>query len=282
MHCSPKEEQVPDNIQPPGNFLQLQDRLVAKIRQASSNALKTLGVLLIQRDGLIWKENSIFVPINLCGTILERCHDHPLACHFGVHKTTELVQQYFWWPGLANDCRSYVLVSTVCARSKNSRTRAWGLLQPLPVPDCPWQMLSMDFIVELPPSEGNTAICIVVDRLTKLAHFVALQVTPMAADTAWVFIKEIVRLHGVRSNLVTDQEVQFTSQFRRALCKTLHIKVSLSSAYPQTHGQTERTNLKQTLEQYLCYFMSYIQADCASLLLTAKFAYNNSCHSTTN
>lgn len=169
----------------------------------------------------------------------------------------------------------------VCAQCKTSKTRAWDLLQPLPVPDRLWQMLSMDFFMELPPLEGNTDICVIIDRLTKMAHFVALPSTPSAPDRAQIFIKEVVRLHGVPSDLVTDQEVQFTCRFWRSLCDCLHIEMSLCSSYhPQTNGQTERTN--QTLEQYLCCFTSYVQDDWASLLPLAELAYNNSCHSATN
>lgn len=91
-----------------------------------------------------------------------------------------------------------------------------------------------------------------------MAHFVALSGTPLAPDSALVFIKEVVCLHGVPSDLVTDCAIQFTSRFWRALRKFLHIGVSLSLAYySQMNSQTERTN--QTLEQYLRCFTSYMQ-----------------------
>lgn len=138
----------------------------------------------------------------------------------------------------------------------------------------------MDFIVELHPSEGCTAIFVVVDRLSKMAHFLPLKSTPSAMETAQVFIREIVRLHGVPMNIVSDRGVQFTSRFWKTLCEALKIERSLSSAYhPQTNGQTERTN--QTLEQYIRCFTTFVQDDWVSLLPLAEFAYNNATHSAT-
>ena len=138
----------------------------------------------------------------------------------------------------------------------------------------------MDFIVELPPSEGHTAIFVVVDRLSKMAHFIPLKKTPSAMETAQVFIREIVRLHGIPTNIVSDRGVQFTSRFWKALCQALKIELSMSSAYhPQTNGQTERTN--QTLEQYIRCFTTFVQDDWVALLPLAEFAFNNASHSVT-
>lgn len=138
----------------------------------------------------------------------------------------------------------------------------------------------MDFIVELPPSEDFTTIFIVVDRLTKMAHFIPLQGTPSATETASAFIKEVVKLHGIPDSIVSDRGVQFTSRFWRALCEALNIELRLSFAYhPQTNGQSERAN--QTLELYLRCFSSFAQDDWLSLLPLAEFSYNNSTHSAT-
>lgn len=211
---------------------------------------------------------------------LKMCHDDPLAGHFGVRKTYDLLKRDYWWPEMHTACQAYVQACPVCARSKTCRAKPSGLLQPLAIPDRPWCRISMDFIVELPPSEGQTAILVVVDRFTKMAHFLPLRGVPSAEETAKVFVQHIVRLHGVPEEIVSDRGVQFTSRFWKALCGSLGIHHVMSSAYhPQTNGQTERTN--QTLEQYLRCYTSASQSDWASLIPAAEFAYNNSVHSST-
>lgn len=136
----------------------------------------------------------------------------------------------------------------------------------------------MDFIVELPPLKGFTTIFVIVDRLSKMAHFMPLKGTPSSTETTSAFIREVVCLHDIPSNITSDRGVQFTFRFWKALCEDLGIEHSLSSAYqPQTNGQTERTN--QTPEQNLRCFSSFGQDDWASLLPLAEFAYNNSVHS---
>uniref|UniRef100_A0A8C5PTG3 Uncharacterized protein n=1 Tax=Leptobrachium leishanense TaxID=445787 RepID=A0A8C5PTG3_9ANUR len=118
---------------------------------------------------------------------------------------------------------------------------------------------------------------VVIDRFSKMAHFLPHTGIPTAAQTATLFIKEIFRLHGLPSTIISDRGSQFTSLFWKSFCKTLHMQQSLSTAYhPQTNGQTERTN--GTLEQYLRCFTSHLQDDWADLLPIAEFAYNNQIH----
>lgn len=111
-----------------------------------------------------------------------------------------------------------------------------------------------------------------------MAHFVPLMNTPSAMETARDFVKEIVRLHGIPTNIIFNRGIQFTSRFWKALCEVLKIDLSMYSAYhPQTNGQTERTN--QTLEQYLHCLTTFVQDDWVTLLPQAEFAFNNANHS---
>lgn len=136
----------------------------------------------------------------------------------------------------------------------------------------------MDFIVDLPPSKGMTTILVVVDRLTKMAHFIPTKGVPTAEQTAELMLQEIFRLHGIPDDIVSDRGVQFTSKLWKSFCTALGVKVNLfSSFHPQSNGQTERTN--QTLEQYLRCFICYLQDDWMEFLPTAEFSYNNSEHS---
>uniref|UniRef100_A0A8C5LXT9 Integrase catalytic domain-containing protein n=1 Tax=Leptobrachium leishanense TaxID=445787 RepID=A0A8C5LXT9_9ANUR len=138
----------------------------------------------------------------------------------------------------------------------------------------------MDFIVDLPPSRQHTTIFVVVDRCTKMAHFIPAIGLPTAAQTATLFIREIFRLHGIPHSIVSDRGSQFTSRFWSQMCRSLKISRYLSSAFhPQSNGQTERTN--QTLEQYLRCYTTHLQDDWLDILPLAEFAYNNQVHSST-
>ena len=272
----------PGTILSSHNFLLLpQADLLNSLKAASRDYCNQGTLSLEKRDELLWSQNKIFVPLETRHLVLSTFHDHKLAGHFGARKTAELVSRTFWWPRWRQDCKAYVSACIRCQRNKGPIMKSWGLLKPLPIPERPWSEISMDFIVDVPPSGGFTSIFVVVDRFSKMAHFLPMVGTPSATETAKKFFKEVVRLHGTPRSIVSDRGVQFTSKFWRELCKTLDIKVCLSSAYhPQSNGQTERTN--QTLEQYLRCFCSASQDDWYSLLPSAEFAYNNSIHSTTN
>jgi len=136
----------------------------------------------------------------------------------------------------------------------------------------------MDFIVGLPPSPSeNDAILVVVDRFTKMAHFIATKTTVAAPDIARLFLSRIYSLHGLPTDIVSDRDRIFTSHFWRHFVALLDVKPNLSTAFhPQTDGQTERVN--QVLEQYLRAFCNYQQDNWQVLLPRAEFAYNNSVH----
>jgi len=132
----------------------------------------------------------------------------------------------------------------------------------------------MDFITELPVSEDCDQLWVVIDRFTKMAHFVPLR-EKGAADLAKIFAREIWRFHGLPTDIVSDRDSRFTSEVWQELLKKLGIRPRMSTAFhPQTDGQTERLN--QTIEAYLRNFVNHEQDDWVRLLPMAEFAYNNS------
>ncbi len=176
--------------------------------------------------------------------------------------------------------REYVKSCDTCARSKAPRHRPFGLLQPLPIPSRPWGSIAMDFITDLPTVRAKNSILVVVDRLTKMAHFTPCSKLITAEETAQLILDEIVQLHGLPEEIVSDRGPQFASKFWHRLFKLLGVDIRLSSAFhPETDGQTERTN--QTLEQYLRCTVNYQQDDWLDLLSQAEFAYNNTTHAST-
>ena len=144
----------------------------------------------------------------------------------------------------------YIKNCDVCQRIKATRHAPYGLLQPLEVPQQPWKSIAMDFVTGLPESEGYDAIWVVIDRLTKMAHFVPCHTSIKAEEFGRLFIQNIFRLHGMPHDIVSDRGSLFTSEFWKKATEGRQIQRKLSTAFhPQTDGQTERTNA--IMEQYL-------------------------------
>ncbi|GJP35290.1 hypothetical protein CLOM_g19797 [Closterium sp. NIES-68] len=227
--------------------------------------------------------SRIWVPgYDLLRTLLiQESHDNPTSGHFGVDKTTKMLQRNYYWPNMADDVRKYVSSCTACQIMKSSHQRAAGLLQSLDPPERPWQHVTMDYVTGLPAGpSGNDAILVVVDRLTKMAHFIACQRTITAEQTAQLFIANVIRLHGLPFAIISDRDPKFTSNFWRHLWYQFGTKLQFSSAYhPQTDGQTERVN--QTMEQLIRTTCTDPSTWEKSLPLL-EFAYNNATSATTN
>jgi hypothetical protein len=229
------------------------------------------------RDGLWHYGELIIVPNN--DELRERCialhHEVPSAGHPGRNITLELLQRQFWWPSLRRDVNQYVAKCISCQTNKTQSQKPAGLLQPMPLPEYPWQSVSMDLITHLPCTvRGHTAIVVFVDRLTKMVHFAPSKDTIGALEFADLFMTEIFRRHGLPESFVSDRDPRFTSQFFAAICIQLGIKQLMSTAFhPQTDGQTERAN--RTLEEMLRHYVNPSQDDWDLKLPCAEFAVNN-------
>ena len=187
----------------------------------------------------------------------------------------ELVRRVFDWQGLTRDVTKYLKACVTCIRSKPSHLKKTGLLVPLEIPEHPWSSVSVDFIVELPLSNGFDAVMVVVDRFTKMSYFIPCNTTITSVQTARLFVDRIFALHGIPLEIVSDRGPQFTAQFWEKFTLLLGIKLCCSTAFnPQSDCQTERVN--QVLETYLCCYSNAEQNDWASNLPIAQFSYNNS------
>ena len=194
--------------------------------------------------------NRLFVPESVRGQVLRWGHSSQFACHPGASRTSHFIRQRFWWPTLESDIREFVAACEVCARSKTSHRPPAGLLRPLPIPGRLWSHVALDFVTGLPTSQGNNTILTIVDRFSKMVHFTALPKLPSAAETADLLVSQVVQLHGIPQDIVSDRGPQFTSRVWQAFCRGIGATVSLSSGYhPQTNGQAERAN--QVLEATL-------------------------------
>lgn len=241
---------------------------------------------LLLRDGLYYVRSSNQVFINpedkkLKAQILFECHDSPLSAHRGIAKTKSLVRRYFFWPNMNNDISDYITSCTKCQCNKSSTQLPAGKLMPLPIPDNNWNTVTMDFITNLPvTTSGNDCVFVVVDKLSKMAHFVPCVTTISAVQVAKLFVTNVVRYHGVPSAIVSDRDVRFTSMFWKSLFKILGTSLRLSSAYhPETDGQTERTN--RIIHEMVRNYINYQQNNWDEILVSCEIAYNNSIQAST-
>jgi IS30 family transposase len=161
------------------------------------------------------------------------------------------LKTHYWWYGMKQDIAEYVSLCDTCQWVKAEHQRPTGLLQPLKIPEWKWEEIRMDFIVGLPRTQaGYDSIWVIVDRLTKVAHFIPVKTTYSGAKLAKLYMSRIVCLHGVPKKIVSDRGSRFTSKFWEKLHESMDTKLNFSSKYhPQTDGQIERTN--QILEDML-------------------------------
>ncbi|KAJ9509840.1 hypothetical protein QJQ45_011559 [Haematococcus lacustris] len=208
--------------------------------------------------------------------ILHEMHDAAYAGHVGMTKTLERVTRVFWWNTVRADVRDYVGTCDACQRDKSSNSKPGGLLRPLTIPGYRWEHVSMDLVTKLPTgTHGYDAICVIVDRLSKMVHFVPCRESMNAMAFTRLFINNVFRLHGLPAEVLTDRGAHFNNKFWHAVKKLLGMKTNMSTAYrPQSDGQTERYN--RVLEEMLRHYISPTQADWPDHLALAEFAVNNS------
>jgi hypothetical protein len=213
-------------------------------------------------------------------TVLSELHATPTAKHFRFTKTYDRVKRSFFWDGMKQDVRNFVVECDVFQRNKGETVKSPSTLQPLPIPPSIWWDISMDFIVGLPKSGNKSVIIVVVDRLSKYSHFYALQHPFTASIVAQLFMDRAFKLHGMPHSIVYDRNPTFTSNFWQELFKLQCTQLHLIIAYhPQTDGQTKVVN--KCLETYLRCVSLENQNRWAQWLPQVEWWYNTSYHTTT-
>lgn len=250
--------------------------------QTDPEALKLLAALAVNdcppyslNNGVIRYKQRVWLGSNTAiqTKVTNALHSSAVGGHSGFPVTYSCVKQLFYWPHMKDSIRTLVGACVVCHQAKPDRSKYPGLLQPLPVPTQAWQVISLDFIEGLPQSAGYTVILVVVDRLTKFAHFVPMRHPFTALKVAQVFMQAVYRLHGMPESIVSDRDRVFTSTLWKELFRLSDTQLLMSSSYhPQTDGQTERVN--QCLETFLRCFVQACPSKWSSWLAVAEFWYN--------
>ena len=233
--------------------------------------------------GLLFHDGRLVLPdaLGIRQMVFDALHASPFAGHKGLHATSKLLKRDFYWPCMDADIKEWLQVCPSCQHNKASNKLPAGLLEPLPIPTRRCSDVSMDFITHLPLTrQGHTAIFVVVDRLSKLVHFIPAVDSASAEDVARLFIDNIFTLHGMPERIVSDRDTRFTGTFWKSLCDLWKVDRQLGTAYhPQSDGQTERFN--RTLEDMLRHWCCPDQNDWDEHLKLAEFACNNAVHAST-
>jgi len=200
---------------------QLKEEPVARAAQelwkSSTRSLRSAEWL--ERDGLLYYCGCIYIPdtSGLCRRMVSLCHDTKVAGHPGRFKTLELVSQNYWWPNMSRYVGMYVSHCNLCLRTKIQRHLPTGELKPLPIPEERWDVISVDFILELLESGRYDSIMVAVDSVGKRSHFVKTVTTVTAAGAANLYLRNVWKLHGLPRKVISDREPQFVAAFMKEL-----------------------------------------------------------------
>jgi hypothetical protein len=234
----------------------------------------------VKPNGLRYFLNRLWVPStgDLRDLILQESHKSRYSIHPGADKMYRDIRYTYWWPGMKKDIAMYVQKCITCLKVKVEHRKPSGFLCQPEIPSWKWESITMDFVTKLPrTSAGYDSIWVVVDRLTKSAHFLPIRETYSVAKLAQIYIDEIVRLHGVPIDIISDRDGRFVSRLWNSLQSSLGTRLNLSTAYhPQTDGQSERTI--QTLEDLLRACVIDFGGKWDEHLPLIEFSYNNSYH----
>ncbi|GJU37303.1 putative nucleotidyltransferase, ribonuclease H [Tanacetum coccineum] len=223
-------------------------------------------------DGTRCIKNRSWLPLfgNLMDLIIK------YSIHPGSDKMYQDLKKLYWWPNMKAIIAEYVGKCLTCSRVKAECQKPSGLLVQPEIPMWKWERITMDFITKLPKtSNEHNTIWVIVDRLTKSAHFIATRETDSMETLTRLYIKEIVSRHGVPISIISDRNSHFTSRFWQSLQSALGTQLDMSTAYhPETDGQSERTI--QTLEDMLRACVIDFVKGCERHLPLVEFSSNNS------
>lgn len=211
----------------------VQPTLLSRVKEAQGDDVEIWSIIenikegkqsefQLDDQGVLWLEGKLCVPaeITLREEVMKEAHDSPFSIYPGSTKMYKDLKQHFWWNGMKRDVAEFIAKCFTCQLVKIEHQRPSGMLKPLEIPTWKWENICMDFVIGLPRTlKKNDTIWVVVDRLTKSAHFLPIQESFKVDQLAILFRDEIIRMHGVPVSIVSDRDPRFTSRFWQSLQK---------------------------------------------------------------
>jgi hypothetical protein len=216
-------------------MVQLSDRGVQIIKENLNQKVEKYKCFLQDSKGILWFEDRLVVPKNrdLKKRILDEAHLSKFSMHPGSTKMCYDLKHLYWWTKMKREIAQYVSECDTCQRIKASHLKSVGALQPLSIPLWKWDDISMDFIVGLPnTSRHHDSIWVIVDRLTKVAHFLLVHTTDKAHKYAELYIDQIGCLHGLPQTIVSNRGAQFIARFWGAIARVLRDQANKEFSLP--------------------------------------------------
>ncbi|GJS23296.1 putative reverse transcriptase domain-containing protein [Tanacetum coccineum] len=284
---SKKEKVNPKRVRAMNITLQssIKDRILAAQKEASDESAglqKGLDEMIkLRNDGALYYLDRIWVLLkgDMRTLIMDEAHKSKYYVHLGADKMYYDLRDRYWWPGMKKDIVVYVSKCLTYLKVKVEHQRPSSLLQQPEIPEWKWEGIAMDFVTKLPrTSSGHDTIWVIVDRLTKSAHFLPMREDYKMERLARLYLNEIVARHDVPISIISDRDSRFTSRFWKSMQEALGTRLDMSTTYhPQTDGQSEHTI--QTLKDMLRACVLYLGGSWDVHLPLVEFSYNNSYHS---
>ncbi|KAI3797375.1 hypothetical protein L1987_32631 [Smallanthus sonchifolius] len=274
------------SIQGLGSVLMQREKVIAyasPLKEENLPLESTRGMekqLEVKSEGIRYFAGRIWALVygNIRELVMDEAHKSRYSIHPGSDKMYHDLKVLYWWPNMKADIATYVSECLICSKVEVEYQQPSGLLQQPEIPMWKWEQISMDFVTKLPRTpSGCDTIWVIVDRLTKSAHFLAIKETDKMEKLTRIYLKEVASRHGVPISIISDRDARFTSRFWQSLQKALGTRLDMSTAYhPQTDGQTERTI--QTLEDMLRACVIDFGNSWETHMPLVEFPYNNNYH----
>jgi hypothetical protein len=253
------------------------DDIKATLQQGMSH--QNLEGYELREDGILVYRCRVYVSNDqeLKTLILLEIHKVPFVGHPGYQKTIVIVKDQYFWPDMKNKVAYFIARCLECQKIKDEHIYPTSLLQPLPIPEWKWEVVTMEFITKLSRTANQQDyIMVVVDKLTKSSHFVQMKSSQKETNIVDIYMREISKLHGVPKTIVSDRDSKFTSNFWKGIFKGFGASLNFSTTHhPESDGQTERVN--QVIEDMLRMYVIDKPSKWEYYLHLVEFAYNNGC-----